>query len=82
MDDGRSVVNTWQPNAGDAIQGELDLDDERPRIRTDDGDLWQLPDDAAERVLELGPEKGRRVVVMYQGEDPADGAGLYSVATP
>jgi hypothetical protein len=47
---------------GDAIQGELELEDERPVIRTEDGTLWQLPDDAVDRVLELEPEEGRRIV--------------------
>ena len=75
-------MNTWEPEVGDAIQGELELDHERPLIRTEDGTVWQLPDDAADRVLELEPEAGRRIVVLYQGRDPGAGIGLYSVATP
>jgi hypothetical protein len=76
-------MNTWQPNAGDAIQGELELDDDRPcLVRTDDGTVWRLPDDAVGRLEELEPEKGLRVVVMFQGQDPGDGLDLYSVATP
>jgi hypothetical protein len=75
-------MSTWQPDVGDAIQGELEVEDDRPAIRTDDGTLWHLPDDAIDRVRELEPEKGRRIVVMYQGRDPGDGIGLYSVATP
>jgi hypothetical protein len=51
-------------------------------IRTEDGTVWRLPDDAADRVLELEPEKGRRIMVLYQGQDPGAGIGLYSVATP
>jgi hypothetical protein len=43
-------MNTWQPDVGDAIQGELELEGERPAIRTEDGTLWQLPDDAVDTV--------------------------------
>jgi hypothetical protein len=75
-------MDTWMPNPGDQLRGRYHDDEEKPSVEMDDGTRWAIPEDARTPVKELEPDDGAEILLVFQGEDPENGLGLFNVALP